>query len=263
MAKEKLTSGFINYSLYEQAEDIKRLMFITSCIRQSKIDDPRILDVGCGNGNISFQLANEGYKVTAIDLSAETIEHARSIHGHANIRYETKSIEDFNASDKFDIIICSEVLEHLQAPFPILSKINACLTSDGVAIITIPNGYGPRELFITRPVQKLLRDTNSLGYKLLTKFKRGMGYTGTTVQSSAHNLEHVQFFKLRDMYRFADELQMTVIYKGASNFLEKVFPFSLLAKRSAFLQQLDCRLADLLPLQWSSGFFLVLGKNKK
>lgn len=262
MTKEEHTFTFINYSSYRQAEDIKRLEFIASCIRQHKGDKSRILDIGCGNGNICFQLANEGYRVTAIDISAEAIEQAKLTHSHPNITYAVKSIEDFCPSTEFDIIVCSEVLEHLQTPFPILVKMESHLSKEGCLIITVPNGYGPREVLVTKPIQKIPHNQNSIGCKLIKRLKKSMGYTGITVQSRADNLSHLQFFTLNDIYQYTEELRMTITYKGGSNFIEKVFPFSLFAKHFTSLQKLDCKIADLIPLKWCSGFFFVLRKTE-
>ncbi len=38
----------------------------------------RLLDVPCGNGRLTFELANRGYRVTGVDLAEEFIEEARS-----------------------------------------------------------------------------------------------------------------------------------------------------------------------------------------
>src|SRR5437867_902445 len=38
----------------------------------------RVLDVPCGNGRLSFELAQRGYQVTGVDISEEFIEEARS-----------------------------------------------------------------------------------------------------------------------------------------------------------------------------------------
>ncbi|MFV0397010.1 MAG: class I SAM-dependent methyltransferase [Bacteroidales bacterium] len=253
-------SDFINYSLYREAEDLKRLQFISSFINNIGNRSLHILDFGCGDGNISFQLAHEGYHVTAIDLSKEAIQQDRILHSHPNVTYECKSIEEFSMEEHFDIVVCSEVLEHTINPLSVLRSLVSILFKNGFFIITIPNGFGPREMFVTKPVQRMMRDKQSYSYKVITTIKRVLGFNGQSVHSSAHNLEHIQFFRLSDICNYAAKLNLSVVYMGASNFLEKVFPFSLLAKRCNAIQKWDCKIADSIPLSWASGFYFALKK---
>ena len=254
-------SDFINYSLYREAEDLKRIRFISSFINNIGNKNLRILDFGCGDGNISFQLAREGYRVTAIDVSEEAIQQARILHNHTNITYECKSIGDLSVEEHFDIVVCSEVLEHTTNPLDVLRSLVSILFQNGFLVITIPNGFGPREMFVTKPVQRMMRDRESYSYKAITTIKRALGFNGLSVHSSAHNMEHIQFFRLSDICNYAAELNLSIIHIGASNFIEKVFPFSLLAKRCNAIQEWDCKIADSIPLSWASGFYFALKKR--
>lgn len=254
-------SDFINYSLYRQAEDLKRLQFISSFINNIGSKDLNILDFGCGNGNVSFQLANEGYRVLAVDISEEAIQQANLLHTHPNITYERKSEAELAFEIQYDVIVCSEVIEHTLEPLEVLRSLASILLKNGLLIITIPNGFGPREMFVTKPVQRMMRDKQSYSYKVMTMLKRILGFNGQSVHSSAHNMEHIQFFRLSDIYNYAAKLNLVVVYMGASNFLEKVFPFSLLAKRCNAIQEWDCKIADSIPLSWASGFYFALKKR--
>lgn len=75
----------------------------------------RILDVGCGGGLLSEALAKEGARVMAIDLSPVFVdiarEHAR-ISG-LNIDYRCCPVAEVEAEPPFDVIVCAEVLEHV------------------------------------------------------------------------------------------------------------------------------------------------------
>jgi len=53
---------------------------------------------------------------------------------------------------KFNIIVCSEVLEHLRNPSEFLNSMKKMLKPNGIIIITIPNGFGPWELFLNMPL---------------------------------------------------------------------------------------------------------------
>jgi 2-polyprenyl-6-hydroxyphenyl methylase/3-demethylubiquinone-9 3-methyltransferase len=84
------------------------------------LKDKRVLDVGCGGGILSESFARAGARVTGIDLSQTAIETAKR---HAKksgleIEYHAASPSDFlkKRPKKFDIIICAEVLEHVDDP---------------------------------------------------------------------------------------------------------------------------------------------------
>ena len=88
-----------------------------------------------------------------------------------------------------------------------------------------------------------------------------LGYSGTTVQSAADNLDHIQFFSKDDLEKLSQLYGFRITGFGKSNFMEDVFPFSLFAKRLVFLQKLDCKIADMLPYNFTGGFFTVWEKN--
>lgn len=219
------------------------------------------MDFGCGNGNVSYQLAHEGFRVMAIDISEDAIQQSRIMHSHPNITYECKSETELPFEVEYDVIVCSEVLEHTLDPLKVLRSLVSILFQNGFLINTIPNGFGPREMFVTKPVQRMMRDKQSHLYKAITTIKRVLGFNGQSVHSSAHNMEHIQFFRLSEICRYADMLNLSVVYMGASNFLEKVFPFFLLAKRCNAIQEWDCKIADSIPLSWASGFYFALKKR--
>ena len=159
-------------------------------------------------------------------------------------------------SQQYEAIICSEVLEHLHQPDNLLKVLRQILKENGILIVTVPNGMGGRELFVTKPVQAIMKNF-PLCRKWLSSFKSLLGYKGTTVQSDADDLSHVQFFTIESLSALASKGGFKIKYWGKSNFIEDVFPFSLLTKRIRKLQQLDCNLAEWLPLKMTGGFFTV------
>jgi SAM-dependent methyltransferase len=68
----------------------------------------RIVDLGCGTGAISIPLAQKGYQVTGIDLSADMLsianEKARSLH--LNINLVEQDITELSLPEEMDTIVC-------------------------------------------------------------------------------------------------------------------------------------------------------------
>ena len=85
----------------------------------------RTLDIGCGSGNITRHVADYSETVHATDLSPKAIEVAQAnLVDAANVTFE--SIDLFNSTEaekehlvaEFDMIVLSEVLEHLDEARP-------------------------------------------------------------------------------------------------------------------------------------------------
>lgn len=251
---------FINYTEYVQAEDIKRLKFIVSAIQELNNDNLKIIELGCGNGNISYQLAKMGFNVTGIDISDGAIANAKHRHQLPNLKFECCKAEDVDIAQKFDAVICCELIEHLINPDIVLAQLAKIVKEDGKVIVTVPNGFGPRESLITKPVQHAMKN-NDWRWKFISAIKRMLGYKGVTVQSSASDLTHVQYFSKKSLYNLAEKFGFRIEKFRTSNFVEKVFPFSLFARLISPLQKFDCWFADIIPSKWASGFMSVWVKK--
>ena len=92
-----------------------------------------ILDIGCGGGILSEALSQKGANVTAIDLADGPLEVAkiRQKKSKLDIRYEKKSTSELvDEGNKYDVITCLEMLEHVPDPAEIV-KDCADLTKNG------------------------------------------------------------------------------------------------------------------------------------
>jgi len=245
---------------YERIADKKRLDFIIDNINYHLSNHGEILDVGCGNGIISINLGRYGYMVWGIDTSDVAISKARVLNTYSNVNFEAVSIEDFLLEGKtFDAIICSEVLEHLHHPNVLIRKILKGLKPSGILIVTVPNGQGPREFLVTRPIQFLSKKKSII--KIISSIKKILGYKGTTIQSDAENLTHLQFFTRKKLLKLAVEERFKIIKFGHSNFIDDVFPVSFFANRIIAFQKMDCKFADYLPHKLVGGYFMVCKKD--
>jgi len=96
----------------------------------------KVLDVGCGGGILAEALSKLGAQVTGIDASEQTIGVAQN-HSNAvgsNVSYYQTTIEEFIANkpeEKFDVITCLEMLEHVPSPGEIIKTCSTILKDDG------------------------------------------------------------------------------------------------------------------------------------
>lgn len=100
----------------------------------------RILDVGCGNGHWARRLAGSGHRVVGIDASAQRIAQARSDVPDA--RFEQLDIgEGLLAGlgeQPFDLVISTEVVEHLFSPRTWAAACFAALRPGGRLVCSTP-----------------------------------------------------------------------------------------------------------------------------
>ena len=103
---------------------------------RSSMKDKKVLDVGCGGGILAETLSELGANVTGIDASENTIgvakSHSRSIG--SDVIYIQNTIEEFISShpnEKFDVITCLEMLEHVPSPNEIIKSCSNLLKDDG------------------------------------------------------------------------------------------------------------------------------------
>ena len=247
---------------FERIADIKRLGFIIEVLRAKLPIGAEVLDVGCGNGVISRSLGEKGFNVQGVDVSEKAIEKAKSLNMFSNVKFDVVSAEQLVANgQQYHAVICSEVLEHLNEPTKLLTVLHEILKDNGVLIVTVPNGKGPREVLVTKPVITLQKK-NNWAWKALQKIKKTFGYSGTTVQSDADNLTHIQFFTKSSLEELAKKNQFSIIRFGKTNFIDDVFPFSFFTKKIKVLQKWDSALAEKLPYSFTGGFLTVWQKAK-
>jgi ubiquinone/menaquinone biosynthesis C-methylase UbiE len=245
---------------YNRVADLKRLDFIRKNLKESLPPNGNVLDVGCGNGIISLQLGQDGFNIKGIDVSDKAIEKARASNPFSNVQFEVADADKLKASgESFDAIICSEVLEHLNYPGRLLKELLPILKDSGILIVTVPNGNGPREALVTKPFLRLRKKNNWL-WRSVLKIKSGLGYSGTTIQSEADNLDHIQFFTYQDLQRLSHETGFRIDKISSSNFIDDIFPVSLLSRRLKFIQKFDSFIADLLPRTFTGGYLMVWKK---
>ena len=96
------------------------------------------IDVGCNVGFAVEAARQLGFDALGVDVDEIAISEARGLFPAA--RFEVADVEDLAASGKvFDVVYCSEVVEHLADPRPFVAALRRILAPGGRSFITTPN----------------------------------------------------------------------------------------------------------------------------
>jgi len=234
---------------------VKKIRFVLERVERYRRDvnpNPRILDFGCGNATaLGKYVINEGVDYLGVDMHVPSLDYAREHFGGPNARFLTELPMD----EQFDILLYSEVLEHLDDPAEVLRAHRPVLRPGGIVLGSIPNGYGLTE------IEKYVDRNLHLYQGLRWIWRRlGRGSQVTAAESLPYNYAsgHVQFFTQGRLKR---------IVRSAGYCLAELRNGSVMGAdlsgttflRSQALIGLNTRLADYLPA-WAAAtwhFMLV------
>jgi 2-polyprenyl-3-methyl-5-hydroxy-6-metoxy-1,4-benzoquinol methylase len=104
----------------------------------------RVLDIGCGGGYLAAKFAHLGAAVVGVDPNVKRIAQARS--RYPEIRFEPRGAEpdllEQLGEAPFDIVVSTEVLEHLYTPQHLATGAFAALKPNGRFVLSTPyHGY--------------------------------------------------------------------------------------------------------------------------
>lgn len=152
--------------------------FLFRCLKD--FADKEILDFGCGDGEISTQLAKMGARVTALDISPELIELAEKRADFDGVRDRIEFLtghisESLLPENKFDHVVCYAVIHHVEIgeTIPLLYS---CLKPGGTTIMVEPTAFSRflqkiRNMVpIEKKVSPVERQLNKQDLDLITHF---------------------------------------------------------------------------------------------
>ena len=165
----------------------------------------RVLDVGCGPGTISADLARRVFpgSVTGIDVSDDVIEAARRDHPPADdlsVEFAVGDVYSLDADDaSFDVVFAHQVLQHLSDPVAALREMRRVLRSPGLLAVR-DSDYGA---FVWSPEDPRLDRWMEIYHQLtahnaadadagrsLHRWVRTAGFADLTVSSSNWTFQH-------------------------------------------------------------------------
>ncbi len=146
--------------------------FIDS-IPQYKEKIKRYLEIGAGHGLFTAEAARileDNTYFEVVDISPTSIKMAAEFIDNSKIHYTLKDIFNFDTKTKFDFISMGELLEHVENPVKLLSKLKTLLNDDGLCFITVPaNAPAIDHIFLFKNEDDIISTIRDAGMKVIDK----------------------------------------------------------------------------------------------
>lgn len=119
-----------------------------------------VLDVGCGGGFLSNELATSGLNVSGVDLSLESLKTAHAHDLTGRVTYSSADAYDLPFPDhSFDVVCAMDFLEHLDRPDLVIKEFARVLKADGLFFFSTFNRNPLSYLLVIKTVQWFVKNT--------------------------------------------------------------------------------------------------------
>ena len=142
-----------------------------------------VLDIGCGNGFLTYDVAKKARSVMAIDLNKDNIAFAKRNFSRENIEYICRDVTNFDFKERYDVIIMSNLLEHIEDRHGFLLRIKGLANKFLVRVPVLNRDwltYYKREL----GVEYRLDLTHKIEYTM-ESFARELEKAGLAIESAS------------------------------------------------------------------------------
>lgn len=143
-----------------RAENKVKLPWIFERIQKLGLNDPLILDVGCGAGFLCNELAQKGFHVKGLDISRESLEIAKKYDVTGKVDYLEGDAYHLPFNDQsIDVITCLDFLEHVENPENIVKEASRVLKPNGLFFFHTFNRNPFAGLIIIKFVETFVKNT--------------------------------------------------------------------------------------------------------
>ena len=215
----------------------------------------KVLDAGCGLGDMAFPLVHSAEKLVLVDFSEKMIERAKErftakypAAGPERIQFVVSSIEELESAlpqDFFDLIICHNTLEYTEKPQAALASLAKRLAPGGLLSLVVANRF-------SEPFKLAFSKFDLAGARLALN----------TTHSTAVLFEHVRkvSFSFEELEALTCELGLKVEARRGIRIFSDYLPENMIEHESNFhaLLALEKEAASLVPYIYAARYLQVI-----
>lgn len=134
-----------HFTLAFQPSAVARLRFVRRVVESVASSQAIVADLGCGSGAILCEVlrVQPGWTGYGLDISESSITYARRLAKHKDVaervQFQTGCMMNLPfASNSLDVVIASEVVEHLPDPDRVFEELSRVLAPGGLLLVTVP-----------------------------------------------------------------------------------------------------------------------------
>lgn len=192
----------------------------------------KVLDAGCGDGLNLIQLSKEkSINLNALDYNEIRVNRVKKEFPNVNVFQSDLTKPESNLLKQFDIILCSQVIEHIPDYKSCIDTLLSYLNEDGILILGTPNEGC-----------------------LLAKIRNNL-----LEKSILKNTDHIHFFKINQFIPYIRGKKLRIENVYTENFFYPKTKWFLKMGESGFKRKISQFLMNLFPSQ-VAGFYLTIKK---
>lgn len=258
MNKIIIDQSYVSPGLYDTFDPRVTISVIQNVLRKAKergMKDSKklnVLDVGAGDGNFAFAIERYVNKVVAIE--PDDLQYRAALKkkkkNKSRVIINKTLIEDFSTNERFDLVLCLTVLEHMPNARASFVHIFKLMKSEAMIYLTVPNRLWPYEYHYRLFFLSWL--PLPLANLYVRLFKRGLSFTDSSYSLTYYGIRNF-FNSFSCTYKFIPP-DPSAAYLGWG------LPTS---KWYSIMQNVGIKLLNKYPFFWlfSKTFMMVIVKK--
>jgi SAM-dependent methyltransferase len=229
-------------------ESVERLLAMARDLGLALVPSPRVLDFGCGYGDVVRELRTRGFDAEGVDVlpfwaeakdryweEREPVPEALRAHLHVT------TLNPYRmpfADSSFDLIISSQVFEHVMDYHAVFRELRRVLKPNGLGINIFPSRWSPVEMHVFVPLATVLRGRSWLALWALlgirNRFQRGLSWREVLEKNHDYLINQTNYPTNKVICRWATEAGVEVRFapiltltygEGRAGRIARKFPF--------------------------------------